>query len=230
MLNLKEVILFLKNPELNTLIEIKCLPSYLKLIWKSFYFIIILDLITGVFITLPLNYFNLLPSLKGIEFDTFNTLKVVLILPIIEESIFRLPLRFSKLGFAFAISLVIYLFLRGLNFINFYIALSSSIVLFLFLTFYIQGWGSFPNLIDAFFRVHFRRIFYLQAILFGALHLSNYNLDIKYFYLFPLIVINYVIVGCFWGYIRVRYSNGTFLCIASHILVNGTYFLVLHYK
>jgi len=228
MVSINDFILFLKNPELKTINEIKGIPDFFKLVWKSFFILILLDLVTGIIITLPLRYFNLLPSLKELRFDTFNILKVTLLLPIIEESIFRLPLRISKINFALSFSLIIFILIKGLNIMNVFIALSSSIILFLFLPYFIQRWTALNTTLVHIFTVHFRNIFYLQAVLFGSLHLANFNIEFKYFYIFPLIVINYVLTGCFLGYIRVRFSNGIFLCIASHIFLNSIYYMVLH--
>jgi membrane protease YdiL (CAAX protease family) len=78
-----------------------------------------------------------------------------------------------------------------------------------------------------FFEKNFRILFYGQALMFGFLHLTNYNLDFNLFYLFPFVAISYIFIGFFLGYLRVRYSSGIFLCIFSHIVVNSLFYLLI---
>ena len=188
-----------------------------------------IDIVTGVLIVIPLRYFNLFPSLREIEFTPINVLKVSLILPIVEELIFRLPLRISKINFATSFSMIIFLFLNKGFFSNIYIRLSISILLFLIIYFGIKQEFSFLKIITYFFTNHFWSLFYFQALVFGFLHLTNYNVDFRYFYLFPFIAISYISKGCLFGYLRVRFTYGIYLCIASHIFINGIYFLILKY-
>jgi len=187
----------------------------------------VIDIIAGILIVIPLRYFNLFPSLKEFKFTPYNILKITLILPIIEELIFRLPLRISKINLATSFSLIIFLVLNKWCFSNIYLALSFSLVLFLILYIGIRGGFSFLNRLTIFFTNHFWMFFYFQAIVFGFLHLTNYRIDFRYFYLFTFFAINYIISGFFWGYLRVRFTYGIYLCIASHIVVNSIYCLIL---
>jgi hypothetical protein len=154
-------------------------------------------------------------------------LKITVISPIIEEFIFRLPLRISKINFVTSLSLILFLVLNNLCFSNIFLSLSFSLVIFLLLCAGIHKEFNFLNRLVLSFTKHFSRLFYFQALVFGFLHLSNYIVDFRYFYLFPFIVISYISKGCLFGYLRVRYTFGIYLCIASHIVANSIYCLIL---
>lgn len=227
MIDFKHFIIFLKNPNLENQFDINSLSSFLKLVWKSFLILLVGDIILGLIFCGPLIYLKVFPSLKEINFSLINSLKIILFFPIIEELIFRLPLRSSRfnliLSFSILISLIVFKWLIS----NVYLAISLLLVLSLSLYLLIREDSIYLiNLIN-FLTAKFRVVFYIQASVFGLLHLTNYNLEFKYFYLFPLFIMNYIFTGCFWGYLRVKYVNGIYLCIASHIFINSIYFLIL---
>jgi hypothetical protein len=227
MIDFSDFIIFLKNPSLEKQFDIKSLPLFLKMVWKSFLILLASDIILGLLFCGPLIYFNLFPSLKGINFSLFTILKISLFYPIVEELIFRLPLLCSKftlvISFSILISLLVFKHLTS----NVYLAIALSLILYFSLSLFFREDSPFLIKLINFFILKFRVVFYFQALLFGFLHLANYNITFKYFYLFPLFIMNYIFTGCFWGYLRVRYSNGIYLCIASHIFINSIYCLVL---
>ena len=224
MIDFRDFILFLKNPGLGRQFEINSIFSFLKLVWKSFFILLTIAFITGLGLSIPLKYFNLWPPPEDINFSLFNIFKIALFLPIVEELIFRLPLRISKVNLAATLSIILFLILYKFNI---YLSLSLSIVLFGFLHLRIKNDSSGLKRIDRFFIKYFFYLFYSQAFVFGFFHLTNYKLDFKYFYLFPLFVANQIFMGCFFGYLRVRYKYGIYVCIVTHIVVNSIYCLVL---
>ena len=227
MIDFSDFIIFLKNPSLEKQFDIKSLSSFLKMVWKSFLILLASDIILGLLFCGPLIYFNLFPSLKGINFSLFNILKISLLYPIVEELIFRLPLRYSKFNLVLSFSILISLLVFKRLISNVYLAITLSLILYFSLSLLFRKDSLFLIKIINFFILKFRVVFYFQALLFGFLHLANYNITFKYFYLFPLFIMNYIFTGFFWGYLRVRYSNGIYLCIASHIFINSIYCLVL---
>ena len=198
--------------------------SFLKLIWVSFVILFLIDIIIGLGISTPLKYFDLFPSQKVYNVTTFNILKISLLLPIVEELIFRLPLRISKVNLAIPLSIFLFLILYKLNI---YVAVSLSLILFAAMFTGINKESGILNFADNFFTKYFCVLFYFQAFIFGFLHLTNYNLEYNYFYLFPFFIISFIIKGSFFGYLRIRYNFGIYLCIVSHIIVNSIYSLVL---
>jgi hypothetical protein len=111
-------------------------------------------------------------------------------------------------------------------FTNIFIAFSFSLILFLLLYICIRGESSIHIRLTHFFTNHFWMVFYIQAMIFGFLHLTNYIIDFRYFYLFPLVVISYISKGCLFGYLRVRFTYGIYLSIAAHIVFNSIYCLI----
>jgi hypothetical protein len=155
MIDFSDFISFLKNPGFGKQFEIKSISSFFKLVWISFLILLAIDIITGLGISAPLRYFNLLPSQKGINYSLFNILKISLLLPIIEELIFRLPLRISKVNIAIPLSIILFLFLYKLFKLNIYVALSLSIILFVFLILRIKKESDILDRGDIFFNKYF---------------------------------------------------------------------------
>ena len=219
----RDFISFLKKPDLGKKFEIKSPIPFLKLVWKSFLIIFAIYIVVFLVISTPLDFFHLLPAKKIIIINLRSSIIAILIAPIIEELIFRLPLRFSKVNIITSFCLVIFLILNKLNF---YLALSISIVLLGFLLLRINEGSDIIKRADNFFTRYFFWIFYFQVFLFGFLHLINFNLDFRYFYLFPFFIIGYILIGCYLGYIRVRYNLGIYICIVTHMVINGVYCLI----
>jgi hypothetical protein len=223
---LRDFILFSKNPSIEGPIEIKSTSFFLKLVWNSFYIILIINTINFLLILTPLKYFNLYPSQKDITFSLLFILKISLVLPIIEELIFRLPLKISKINLATPLCIILFLFLHKLSI---YLAIFLPIVSFVILFFWLKQDSNLFCEVNFLHTKYFSYIFYIQALIFGFLHLTNFRLDFKYIYLFPFFIINHILVGCFFGYLRVRYNDGIILCISAHVVVNSINCLLLYH-
>lgn len=65
----------------------------------------------------------------------------------------------------------------------------------------------------------FKIIFYSSAILFGYVHLFNYQIDTQILIFSPILVAPQFILGLIFGYIRIRF--GLLWSIAMHSLYNG---------
>ena len=140
---------------------------------------------------------------------------VVVMAPILEEGIFRLPLRPSVLSISISISIVlIYLFgvfsanlplsfVVGFMLLGFNVYLATRSLKVVRLQ---QLYTRFPRL-----------IFYLSAILFGAIHIGNY--DSRVWAFMPLLVLPQLVLGLFLGFVRVRY--GLSWAIFAHAFHNG---------
>ena len=224
MIDFNDLISFLKNPNLEERYEIKSITSFFKLLWRSFLITLGISIAISLFISTPLRYLNLLPPLKDINFSFLSFLKISFFVPLVEELIFRLPLRISRVNLITSLGLILFLIFQNLNI---YVSLSFLIVSFGFIILIIINRSDILPIGGNFFTKYYLFIFYSQAILFGLLHLPNYNLDLKYFYLFPLFIIIYILIGCLWGYIRVRFKYGIYACIITHMIVNSLYYLIL---
>lgn len=65
----------------------------------------------------------------------------------------------------------------------------------------------------------FKIAFYVLAVLFGYVHISNYQIDTQILLFSPILVAPQMILGLIFGYIRVRF--GLLWAIAMHALYNG---------
>ena len=218
---------FVKNSNSVEQIDVDTFPGFIKLAWKSICILLVIDIVLGIFIVTPLKFYNIYPSIKEIEFTRLRILSITLFLPLLEELTFRLPLRISTFNILASLCILLYLLIRLFILSNRVIALSCSFFIVLVLYQIICKESNMFNSILGILKNRFWVFFYFQALLFGFLHLTNYNLDFKYIYLYPLVALSYIIPGIFWGYLRVRYSSGIYLCIVSHIAVNSLYCLVI---
>ncbi|MEM6254906.1 MAG: CPBP family glutamic-type intramembrane protease [Cyanobacteria bacterium P01_D01_bin.156] len=140
---------------------------------------------------------------------------VVVMAPIIEEIIFRLPLRPSALSLSIPFSIAI-LYLSTFLRMN---SAIPSVVGFMLLGFnvYLAKRQLKVFRLQQIYRRFSRPIFYLSAILFGVIHIGNY--DSRVWALMPLLVLPQSVLGLFWGFVRVRY--GLSWAIFAHALHNG---------
>ena len=122
----------------------------------------------------------------------------VLIIPFTEEVIFRLYLRYNTN----------YL-LRFLVSLSFVAGKKNKVR--------VEAW------VKKIWHQQYRYIFYLAALLFGFIHIFNYEYDLKMLILFPLITIPQIVGGILLGYLRVRFNLiwGFFL----HALHNAIFLL-----
>ncbi len=118
---------------------------------------------------------------------------LVILIPFLEELIFRLYLRYK------------YNYL--LRFLVFTTAISGKVNL-----------EKAANWAKQFWIRRYRFIFYFSAVLFGLIHIYNYEISLMVLLFAPIIVAPQIIAGLFCGYLRVR--HGLLSGIAMHGLHN----------
>ena len=139
----------------------------------------------------------------------------VIAAPVIEELIFRLPLRATAVNVTFPLSLVA-LFALGA------IGLSPLIVFAIALALLgvnVYLWRSRPrwSKLQRWYQHHPRLLFYGTTLAFGALHITNY--DPSVWPLMVFLVLPQTILGLWLGYIRLRYGFGW--AVLGHAFHNG---------
>ncbi|MDJ0708128.1 MAG: CPBP family intramembrane metalloprotease [Leptolyngbyaceae cyanobacterium MO_188.B28] len=139
----------------------------------------------------------------------------VVMAPVVEEIIFRLPLRPIALSLSIPISIAI-IYLLDLFSVNQAIPPVVGLMLLGFNIYLATRHPKVPRLQQLYTRFP-RPIFYLSAILFGAIHIGNY--DSRVWALMPLLVLPQCVLGLFLGFVRVRYGFGW--AIFAHALHNG---------
>jgi membrane protease YdiL (CAAX protease family) len=123
----------------------------------------------------------------------------VVIMPIIEELVFRLYLRFKH---------------------NY---LARLIILLAFLTGK-QNKIIVETQLKNFWVNKFRAIFYFSAIIFSIVHLANFEYSINILLFSPILIAPQFIMGLFLGYLRVRYN--LILGILLHALHNAIFLII----
>jgi len=121
----------------------------------------------------------------------------VIILPFIEELIFRLPL-ISRYDLSTRLIILCAAITGRRNKLKVTISLRR------------------------FWRKHYGKIFYLFAILFGLVHVTNYEISLTILLFAPLLIASQFVGGLIMGYLRVRY-NFT-LGFIFHAVFNGIIF------
>lgn len=175
---LKDLFGFLKNPK-----EEQDIDQSTQKKAKRFFSILAIDLSIMILLSLLINGFA---KLGWIEIENHKVkllielmpiwlvfLLTVIVIPFVEEIIFRLFLKFKRNYF---LQIIISLFPQS------------------------------KTSISRFWTKKFGYVFYISAIAFALIHISNYDSNGKIIYLIPFLVLPQFIMGLFLGYLRVRYN------------------------
>lgn len=66
---------------------------------------------------------------------------------------------------------------------------------------------------------YFKITFYISAILFGFVHITNFDITTNILLLSPILVLPQILLGCYLGFIRVKF--GLLWSILLHAAYNG---------
>ncbi len=217
---------FILNPKLGDL------PVSLN-IGESIWFIIRIILLyfglvvlTSLLFLPILKIINLIPE-HGLKLSEIPlSFKLIVFVPIYEEIIFRLPLRFTKQNIF--LSFAAFHFMIFYHAINLIFLISLSVIIALIPTFKLIN-DAFYSKLELIWRNYFPYLYYGLALSFGMIHLANFeNLKLVHFFLFPLIVSNQIIMGLLFGYVRVTIKYGFIYCVLLHFFINLPLILVSH--
>ena len=195
----KTFIEFLKNP-----IEQQEPIQTIKQKTKTFFTLLLIDILIGsviVGICAIIEEFGLNISGNDInqkmlenESIWYVLLFIVIVGPLFEELIFRLPLRF-KFNYL-AQSIILFSSIAGKE-------KKTKVKIYL----------------QNFWTTHFKWIFYSVSLIFGLIHLTNYEeLSITIILFAPLLICSQFIGGLTMGYIRVKYNF--ILALLLHLTFN----------
>jgi membrane protease YdiL (CAAX protease family) len=123
----------------------------------------------------------------------------VIIIPLFEELIFRLYLRFKH---NFLVRLIILL-----------ASLTGK-----------QNKNRIETYLTIFWEKKFRGIFYFSAIVFGIVHILNFDYSISLLFLAPILTAPQLFVGLVLGYLRVRHN--LILGIFMHAIHNAIFLVI----
>lgn len=158
------------------------------------------------------------------KYSFIQTLFIVSILvPVMEELFFRLPLKFKPSYLGIAIGILFWVIFGKINTlfgnkasVVYQILCFLSAVPIGVLTFYFAKKHSEKLL--KFWQNNFRFIFYTSVLLFGLAHAPNFALTIENIVYLPLIVFPWFIAGHCIGFVRIKY--GFVFALLTHVLNN----------
>lgn len=150
-----------------------------------------------------------------------NALYFLLLAPIAEELIFRLPLKISRVNIFISAVMAYFLFYLSHKPISSLITANELIKVTAFISLIILVLSILKERILSFVQhQYFGVYFYAMITVFGLLHVTNFLSAIpgNLIVLAPLFAFHQVIVGFFLGYLRLK--NGLIWCILLHSLFN----------
>jgi len=161
-------------------------------------------------ITIILRIFEILPADRTEDLDgSLNSLIYIIFLaPILEEAVFRLPLRLSKITLSisspvFLIVIIKLIFFKEDIFTIYLVSIPFSLIIYVLLSYekniYLR--------IKEFWEKHFLYIFYFLSLIFGLIHLFNYH-EIHWWMIAasPFLTLPHIVMGFFLGFIRMNYG------------------------
>lgn len=193
--------------------------------WEKAFLVLTLYLVVDVFLGITSWYgliwlFPIIEEADRYVIDSFKEaiLPAVIFAPIFEETMFRLFLKFSRARFNISF------FLISLS--SFAISnVAGCVMLILWLVFAIALLDRRYYMILQYFWLKNRvTVFWLVVLLFGLVHLDNYNLEMIPWYLYVPTVLPQLIGGVFLGIVRLRFG---FLWA---ILLHASYNLVASFE
>ncbi len=161
--------------------------------------------------------------------DNYSLILLILIGPIIEETVFRLWLSLKKIPIIISLIAILWVVVTKYNNISIYSTVNKTSFYNLFIA-AILGFIVFNILNISFIKKilikNYKLIYWCSCVGFGLIHLSNFapiNLNIIWAY--PFFILPQLIFGFVLAYVRIK--NGFFWALLLHCLINlpGT----LHY-
>ena len=169
-----------------------------------------------------MSIFNLVPEPPRRSLS--DIYDIVMIAPILEELFFRLPLRNFFKNIFFTLSILFYVLTKSCLGMPFSLTIALGIVAIP----YIPGFMSWlevrvNNTIERLFPF----FFYLVALSFGFLHITNLeHLTTTQLFFSPVIVFYQILLGLYLGFLRVKFEWGIVYSIFVHSMFNAIPILI----
>ncbi len=190
-----------------------------RLFFLNFFLVIIIMVPVGI---LRLK-FNLHP--QGVDLPLFTYIVInIIIIPIIEESAFRLTLIYNKIFLSISTMIISFIFISYLitgeliSPANLYLRLLYSIAIAVILYLFIKVVPKIDSFFSSFWVNHQRLILYFFVFLFVAMHIKEYTFPLQQLPVVLLILTPKLVTGIFLSYTRMRL--GFTYSILLHIIIN----------
>jgi membrane protease YdiL (CAAX protease family) len=208
--------------------ELRFFPKMFNLL-KVVSWMILLLFPVSILLTLALSTTNYQGSNQVEELVSQTPIWLVVLLavvlaPLMEETLFRLPLRYKPVFLGLSAVFGTYYVAQSFLPVNVepVTALVAGFVLPIIIgvfVFLIIRFTPLRSLIEKVYQRFFPAIFYTFVLLFGFVHFSNYTDRSSIWYIAPLLVLPQIIVGLVLGYVRMRY--GFWYSVLGHAIYNG---------
>lgn len=155
-------------------------------------------------------------------------LLVIMVIPLVEELIFRYGLRFKR-GYIFFVFTVILIVLGGFAFYLLPLvgALAVTVVLAVLLVLYLLNADAMGDFLEQVWPKMYGIVFYTVALLFGLVHITNFtsfNYASAAVLLVPVLIAPQIWAGLLIGYMRVK--HGFFWGYFLHAGHNAFFFIL----
>ena len=200
--------------------------------WTMFVVKFVLAIIVGVSIGLFYDAENITRSSMAERFSPpLLLLLSVLILPLLEETGFRLSLKFKPLFLALTLGVLGYyiaskaIYHAKLSDIHHHFEERIIIVLIILIVAYpLFSIPKIKKTLELFWENNFRWILYFFCFGFAWVHIFNYELTLEHLLLMPIITMDKLVSALCYGYTRVNY--GFIYAFVIHMLNNSIGFIV----
>ncbi|WP_346236611.1 CPBP family glutamic-type intramembrane protease [Niabella insulamsoli] len=163
------------------------------------------------------------------QLGQFQFIAIVVVGPLIEELVFRLPLNGKRSFLGFSLSLAFFLLggFYSLGSAQLDHKLSVGIITSLVFYFFLMLFFSKKRFTEQNRDSYIKLLFYVSTVLFALSHISNFKpLQYSLIWLYPVYVLPQFIMGVGFAFARMRYGFGW--AILLHMLVN-TPFTIINY-
>ncbi|MBX2915355.1 MAG: CPBP family intramembrane metalloprotease [Cyclobacteriaceae bacterium] len=231
-----QIIEYLKNPTVRNHNQFSQLEKIKKTL-SIFLLYVAIALIAGIFLRIIdslifyFSDFSIYEQLKVTNsesinrFGNYSFIIVVILGPLYEEILFRLPLNLSKLSIGVSLGFMFFYLLTGnllsIDYQKFdtYFKIVGSIFFAGLVTFF------FPKKFLDLFKNNFKLVFFIHAVIFALLHLTNFDsYNSSVILIYPLFTLPQLIMAVLIGYTRIEI--GFAYCVLLHSLINLLSFAV----
>jgi len=217
---IKEFVIFLKHPILKKSDALSFGKS-ISFIIKSIGFYVFFTLLYAAIIAIL--YFWIDLKVADFNSNSSNFFKIVIMAPIIEELIFRLPLKNFFKNIFISLGLLTYILTK--DYMSFPMAISIGLVV-AFLPYSTKYSKVVEEKINSFVYNNYVYLFYFLAFSFGILHILNAEILTSDMHLSAFVyVIHPLFSGLFFAFIRVKLKYGIIYSIVIHALTNLFHFI-----
>ncbi|MGP1993920.1 CPBP family glutamic-type intramembrane protease [Zobellia laminariae] len=132
----------------------------------------------------------------------------------------RLPLKFSNTNISIASAVFIFYSLYYMKF-HAFIAVCFAMIFGLMVYMVFKKNPFLSEFLSSFYKNKFKIIFYGFSLIFGLVHLRNYEISYSNIFWVSIIIAPFFLSALIYGYIRMRYS------IKESIIMHSLYNLIL---